>query len=236
MRNCKYCNNTFIHKDKRALFCCKKCKYTFDNLATFSRIAEAKKMIKVENLENEEWRPIPNYEGFYEVSNLSRVKRLWHEYKTIRGDSVIRLSNPEYILKGNINKWGYHKVLLRKEGKATPHLVHRLVASSFISNTENYETVNHMDCNKLNNTVENLEWCTRNSNTAHAWENGLYTNFTSKIVICTQSKKEWESVKSAAIELNIRPQTLARMLRGDRKNNTSLIYKPNPATLKETEV
>ena len=97
----------------------------------------------------------------------------------------------------------------------------------FISNPENYETINHKDCNKLNNSIENLEWCTRNYNTKHAWENGLYTNLTNKNVVCTKTKKEWESVKLASIELNIRPQTLARMLRGDRKNNTTLSYKIN---------
>ena len=92
-----------------------------------------------------------------------------------------------------------------------------------------------IDCNKLNNSIDNLEWCSRNHNTKHAWENGLYTNFTNKNVICTETHKEWKSVKAAATELGIRPQTLARMLRGERTNNTTLIYKQNqePSTTKE---
>ena len=227
MKNCKQCLNNFTPNDKRSVFCSKKCKWTFYNLLTYSRIAESKKLTKVEDLYGEEWMDVIGYEGYYKVSNLARVKRLWNEHTTIREDSLVRLSHPEYILKGNINRWGYHKVLLRKDGKASPHLVHRLVAQAFIPNPENYETINHKDCNKLNNSIENLEWCTRNYNTKHAWENGLYTNLTNKNVVCTKTKKEWESVKLAAIELNIRPQTLARMLRGDRKNNTTLSYKIN---------
>lgn len=235
MRKCKHCANEFEHKDKRALFCSKKCSYTHFNKLQFTNIAEAKRGVIVTDLDNEEWRDVVGYEGYYQVSNFARIKRLFNQFNVIRGESVVRMSNPEYILNGNINKWGYHKVILRKEGKGKPYLVHRLVAQSFIPNPNNYETINHIDCNKLNNSIDNLEWCSRNRNTKHAWENGLYSNFTYKNVICTETNKEWQSVKAAATELGIRPQALARMLRGDRRNNTTLIYKPNKRPSTETE-
>jgi hypothetical protein len=68
---------------------------------------------------------------------------------------------------------GYKIVNLKVDGKQHNHLVHRLVAASFVPNPENKKFVNHIDGNKLNNEVSNLEWCTRSENMKHANEIGL---------------------------------------------------------------
>ena len=112
----------------------------------------------------EEWRDIEGFEGYYQVSNLGRVKSL----------SRITKSKPGYyrftykrILKSYVSTNGYKMVSLRKESKTHYRTVHRLVTKAFIPNPENKGDVNHIDANRLNNKVENLEWATRSENIKH---------------------------------------------------------------------
>lgn len=76
-------------------------------------------------------------------------------------------------MKPDIGRFGYCRVPLSRNNKAVAFLVHRLVADSFIPNPNNFSIVNHLDGNKSNNTVENLEWCTVQQNAIHARDNGL---------------------------------------------------------------
>lgn len=98
--------------------------------------------------ENEIWRDIEGYEGLYQVSNLGRVKSLGND-KTKK----------EKILKFGKNKDGYLFVVLCKEGKRKNYTIHRLVANAFIKNPSNLTCINHIDEDKTNNLVSNLEWC-----------------------------------------------------------------------------
>ena len=107
----------------------------------------------------EEWRDIRSYEGLYQVSNLGNVKSF---------NNRIKNKNP-MILKQTIDrKNGYLTVSLSKNGKKKIHRVHKLVASIFIDNPNNYPVINHKDGNKLNNCVDNLEWCTYKQNIIHS--------------------------------------------------------------------
>ena len=109
---------------------------------------------------NEIWRPIKGYEGLYEVSNLGRVKSL----ERVRPNMANGLYK-ERILKGQINRGGYHKVaLLRNEGKSKLCSVHRLVAEAFISNPNNKPCIDHINTIKTDNSVENLRWVTWKEN------------------------------------------------------------------------
>ena len=107
------------------------------------------------------WKPIKNYEGLYEVSSLGNIRSL-DRFINGKGGSV-RLKKGE--LKAiSINTHGYAIVSLYKNNARKTVQVHRVVAEAFIPNLNNYLEVNHKDENKLNNTVNNLEWCTRSYN------------------------------------------------------------------------
>jgi len=109
----------------------------------------------------EEWKKINGYDGYF-VSNEGRVK----SYRQDKIDGVVL--NPSLDSKGN-----YLQLSLRVNKRTKMCRVHRLVAESFILNTYGKPQVNHKDCNKKNNKVENLEWVTRNENSKHAFDNGL---------------------------------------------------------------
>lgn len=97
------------------------------------------------------WKEIQGYEILYEVSNKGRVRNK----KTNR------------ILKCSLGTTGYPQVHLRKNSKPSTYLVHRLVAQAFLFNGNNLPEVNHIDEDKTNNDVTNLEWCTSKQNANH---------------------------------------------------------------------
>lgn len=103
------------------------------------------------------WRPIRNYESYYEVSSLGRVKRL--ECKDARGHL-----RKERILKQCTTQFGYKQVGLHKDSKETKFLVHNLVANAFIPNPDGLSDVNHLNEIKSDNRLCNLERCTRSYN------------------------------------------------------------------------
>ena len=110
--------------------------------------------------------------GYYEVSNLGKVRSLDHYASNGKANNVLYKGK---ILKGWLDgKEHYLQVTLSKNNIKTKHQIHRLVAKAFIPNPDNKPEVNHIDCNKLNNTIDNLEWCTSKENKDHALKNGLY--------------------------------------------------------------
>ena len=116
------------------------------------------------------WKDVVGYEGLYQVSNQGRVKSYAHLVKCRNGHRT----QPSKVLT-NCFDGNYYHVTLFKNNKRKVALVHRLVADAFISNPLNKETVNHIDGNKKNNFVGNLEWATNSENTQHAFKTGLST-------------------------------------------------------------
>ena len=107
-------------------------------------------------MKKEYWKPVVGYEGHYQVSNFGRVKSIKF--------------GKEIILKQHIRR-GYYSVVLSKNGILKRYSVHRLVAEAFIDNTDNLPQVNHKDENKLNNSVDNLEWCDSEYNNNYGTRN-----------------------------------------------------------------
>lgn len=111
------------------------------------------------------WKEIEGYNGFYSVSNYGRVKS--------NGGNCGSCIRKEKILSQSKTRDGYMKVRLMHKNKDKTMRVHRLVANAFIENPYNKETVNHIDGNKENNNVNNLEWSNRSEQLIHAYKNKL---------------------------------------------------------------
>lgn len=113
----------------------------------------------------EVWRDIEGYDGFYQISNLGRVKS--------RGKQCAVSEKKEIIRAMSLTRDGYVKVRLLHRGKDKTVRVHRLVAAAFLPNPDNKPTVNHIDGNKQNNVIGNLEWADRAEQMTHAYALGL---------------------------------------------------------------
>lgn len=136
----------------------------------------------------EVWKDIKGYENKYQVSNYGKVKSL--NYRRTGEDKLLKLQN---------DKDGYLVVNLSKNGKLKNVKVHRLVALTFIKNTNNYKIINHKDENKHNNNYNNLEWCTQSYNNLY----GTHISKITKKIICMETKEVFFSIKEAANKYKI---------------------------------
>ena len=108
----------------------------------------------------EEWRDIKGFEGYYQVSNLGRVKSLdRHVFAGIGANHKLQHIHGKILSQSHDHK-NYKRVILCIDGGIKLRLVHRLVAEAFIPNPNNYPIINHKDKNPSNNCMDNLEWCT----------------------------------------------------------------------------
>ena len=137
-------------------------------------------------------------------------------YKKTKTGRIIKLS-----------KWvdcvGYYMVSFVCEGKKYWKRIHRLIAEAFVPNPYNLPQVNHIDGNKLNNSLDNLEWCTNQYNTKEAYDNGLYKSKKECPVLAINKlsgkELEFNSIRRCAKELEINRKTLTSILKGDKKTN-----------------
>lgn len=120
---------------------------------------------------NEIWKDVVGYEGIYEVSDGGNVRT--HQNKTTYTERHGVRKWKQRTLKQKITKDNNHRVSLWKDGKEKTWLVHRLVAFAFLEQITGKDYVNHIDGSRLNNAVENLEWCNHKENNNHAFDTGL---------------------------------------------------------------
>jgi len=173
--------------------------------------------------EIEIWKDIPDYEGYYQVSNWGRVKALSIVYSSgVNGRSI--KTKPEKFMRCRVGKDGYCRTMITKDRVRKSYLIHRLVAIAFVNNTEGLPEVNHADGNKTNNHSNNLEWCFRNYNIQHAVRTGLKvarsggeSHTAKKVNQCDSDGnviKEWACIKEASEALNIGAQSITHVLKG----------------------
>jgi len=176
------------------------------------------------------WKKIKGYEDFYEISSLGRVKSLPRKVRFLQsktGVEYFRFTKEKILSNGNCK--GYNSISLSKENITITYRVCRLVAINFIKNKENKTQVNHIDGNKSNDCLYNLEWVTPKENMLHAKENDLikyYTgkeHYSAKRVFCTENNKIFYTILEASIYIGLSQSHLSRILRNKFKNSTSLI-------------
>lgn len=121
----------------------------------------SKHWLSLEDFDEEVWRPVVGFEGYYAVSNYGRIKSLKREIQS--GRKYALKTFPEKIMRANINR-RYCNYDLCKNGEIKRIGAHRMVAKAFIPNVENKPQVDHIDTNPTNNCLYNLRWCTASEN------------------------------------------------------------------------
>lgn len=178
----------------------------------------------------EVWKPVPNYEGFYEVSNTGKIRSAYRYRR---------------ILKPMISNAGYERVDLFKNKNRKQFSVHRLVAMTFIDNPDQKPFVNHKDENKTNNSVDNLEWVTHVENchygtaiarrTEHLDYSKRHINNAGQILACSkpiiQCEKDgtfirkWRSASECSRETGISISSIRRSATGRQKTAGGFVFK-----------
>ena len=150
---------------------------------------------------DEAWKPVVGYEKIYEVSNLGNIRRV--------------LPNNKYrYRKNHYGNRKYYEVILSKDNKIKLCLVHRLVAAAFIPNPDGLPQVNHKDGNRLNNKVENLEWCSAKENQLHSRR--VLLNAV-RPVYCVEKNKIYPSMALAAEETGADISHIWKTVKGIRE-------------------
>lgn len=178
---------------------------------------------------DEMWKPIDGYNGLYEVSNLGRVR-----------------NSNGLVMKQRPRKDGYVRLLLFRNGtgyKYKSEYIHILVAKAFIPNPEGKSEVNHIDANKSNNVVSNLEWVTRRENHFHAVAMGLKPESPTKGKSYDENPcvkpvyqydihgnflRKWKSRREAAVFYNGIPNGISCAMNGVHKTYKGFIWKHTP--------
>ena len=175
------------------------------------------------------WKDIKGYEGLYQINSKGQIKHLPYQRKNIltNGTSLMK----ERIIRPFTENHGYQLARLYKNSKATPYLVHRLVAEAFIPNPDNLPEVNHKDENKLNNNADNLEWCSHkyNINYGSSIKKRVQTQTNrkdlSKPVICVETETIYPSIKEATRQTGINNVMIGQCCLGKQKTAGSYHWK-----------
>lgn len=163
-------------------------------------------------MNKEIWKDIPGYDNKYQVSNFGNVR------------SVKRKKNLRLFKNNN----GYMNVVLYKNSRKKHWRVHRLVAMTFLENVNQHPVVNHIDENKSNNFVENLEWCTHKYNTNYGNAISKRTrNSTKKVYQFTRSGhfiKVWDSATQASEVMNISNKGISQCCNKNKKSYKNYLW------------
>lgn len=180
-----------------------------------------------EELKHEVWKPIPDFEGYYEASTLGRIRSL-DRYVMCRGGNKRLIKGR--LLRPRLYKDGYFDVKLHKDkDKYKTCRINRLIALTFISNPNNLPVVNHKDENPLNNRVPNLEWCTQKYNVNYG--SSIQRSSKSRGTKISQYDKQYnlihtyDSIREAARVIKGAHQNISKAAIGKYKTSYGYIWK-----------
>mgnify|MGYP006921321196 CR=1 FL=1 len=180
-------------------------------------------------LTTECWKPIVDFEGLYEVSNLGNVKTIASNTRYRPNQSGIKLKQ--------LSRYGYYTVGLFKDNKPFYKRVCRLVAMAFIENPNCKPCVNHINGVKHDDNVNNLEWVTYSENEQHSYNvlgknlKGIKKTFKNgvnpkrKKVMCIEKNIIFDSVKDAANSLGLYRANIASQINGKIKKTGGFSFK-----------
>lgn len=169
------------------------------------------------------WKDIPEYEGMYQISNFGRVKSLGRPYTNRLGHT--RTLKERYMTLVP-NTSGYLEFACCNNNVYKRFRVHRLVAMTFIPNPENKPQVNHIDGDKTNNRVDNLEWNTASENIQHAFDTGLMKQYTGeKNPASKLTKDDVITIKRLLNEKNMLQKEIAELFNVEPSLISMIKYK-----------
>jgi hypothetical protein len=153
-------------------------------------------------MKNEVWKDIRGYEKYYQISNLGRIRR--KERKVVYKDGR-KYHYKTKLLGIRKIKNGYKTTDLTVDNKVKTVYIHRLLAENFIANHKGLPCINHINGNKTDNRLENLEWCSYGHNLQHAYDNNLRKKNKRILQFTLDDKfvKEWNSMNKAQKELKL---------------------------------
>jgi len=171
------------------------------------------------------WQAIKNYEGLYEISNLGNCRSIdrYVKYKGIPARTAFFKGKNIYKI---LTKEGYIKYRLTNSGKTHGYFAHRLVAAAFIPNPYNKPQVNHIDSDRANNNLTNLEWCTNSENLIHSYNNGRVKRYLGKLIDGSKAVvqilnginiKIWKSSTEAGITLGLNSASIIKCCNNNKK-------------------
>lgn len=180
-------------------------------------------------MEKEIWTPLDLRPTLYEISSFGKIRSMDRISKTY--GSIIKGQH----LKPYTDRKGYNCIKIYINGKRIAQKIHRLVAIHFIFNPDNKPCVNHLDLNKRNNCVSNLEWCTSKENTHHAQLNGAIKMGSKpyvfkgrpkgrRIILDINTGVFYDHPTELSNLYGIKKKEIYRQLNGERTNKTSFRY------------
>ncbi len=167
---------------------------------------------------------------FFDKEELTKIKGKEYPYiknYLITKDGKVYSKRSNKYLKPKKNSDGYLSLALSKNGLKKDYLVHRLVATVYIENPKKHKYVNHIDKNKSNNEVSNLEWCTARQNIKHHLHNSKNIHKVKVTQLSLKKKiiKIFDSIKEASIETNIDKSSIVRVCKGKQKSAGNYLWK-----------